>query len=77
MIKTFKIGEYAVGGIIKVKYNAKVKENQAPYNIDFLDYYSKKVVSGYEAHSTEEMFDVLIDNTSHYWADRIVSHFNN
>ncbi len=36
--KTFKIGEYAVGGIIKVKINGKIIQ------IEALDWFTKEVI---------------------------------
>jgi hypothetical protein len=76
MKKTFKIGECALGGIITVEAKSKPKENQAPFHINFLDWNSKQIVASYHAYSTEDIYDVHSDNTTHYWADRITSHFN-
>lgn len=50
--KQFKIGEYAVGGIIKVDINGKV------VSIKALDYYSKREVSS---------GSIMVDETDAYW----------
>jgi len=76
MKKTFKIGECAVGGIITVERKKKVKENQAPFDINFLDWNTKQIIASYHAYSSDDIYDVLMDNTTHYWADKIASQFN-
>jgi hypothetical protein len=69
--KSFKIGERAVGGIIKVDINGKVILVKA------LDYYSKKEVMSGSVLSTENNAKFKLDNylnelTSSYYADKIL-----
>ena len=75
MTKQFKIGEYAIGGIIKVD----VKGNKV--TIDALDYVSKKPVPFVRCdfHKEEqlEMYNYLTDITTHYYADKILNHIKN
>lgn len=69
--KSFKIGEYAAGGIIRVEIKGKAVIIQA------LDYNSKEVVQqgtttteqqGVESHIT----NFLNDLTTHYYAEKIM-----
>ena len=69
--KSFKIGEYAVGGIIQVELKGKMLSVKA------LDYYSKnEVVSGsiltdeYDAYW--KTMNYLNELTSSYYADKIM-----
>jgi hypothetical protein len=69
--KSFKIGEYAVGGIIQVELKGKLLSVKA------LDYYSKnEVVSGsiltdeYDAYW--KTMNYLNELTSSYYADKIM-----
>lgn len=69
--KTFNIGEYAVGGRIKVDINGKT------VSIKALDWNSKKEVRGktinsedYNAHWQVDYF--LFDLTSSYYAGKIM-----
>jgi hypothetical protein len=69
--KQFKIGEYAVGGIISVEITGKVIEVKA------LDYFTKKVVSSGTELSTDEgarrkLDEYLNDLTSFYYAEKIL-----
>jgi hypothetical protein len=68
--KTFKIGEYAIGGIIQVNITGKVIIVQA------LDWNTKKEVSKGSAMSDEDnvrhkLTDYLNELTSHYYAEQI------
>ena len=70
--KSFKIGEYAVGGIINVQINGKVIQVKA------LDYYSKKeVMSGSamadEPNAHRKLFMFLNELTSSYYADKVLN----
>jgi len=73
MIKTFKIGESAVGGIIKVSQNQNRQQNVC--SVEVIDWNSKKVLQWRYVYGFEEMYDFLSDITTHYWADKIVNHF--
>ena len=69
--KQFKIGEYAVGGIIKVDIGNTIK-------VSALDYYSKNVVSertfANEQNSYWEIRDYLNELTSSYYEDKIIEY---
>lgn len=70
--KTYKIGEYARGGIITVMITGKVIQ------ISALDYFSKEVVSHRTTDKTDEDWywkcrDYLEDLTTHYYADKILT----
>jgi hypothetical protein len=75
MTKQFKIGEYAIGGIIKVD----VKDDKV--TIDALDYMTKKPVPFVKCqfHKQEqwEMYLYLSDITTSYYADKILNHIYN
>jgi hypothetical protein len=69
--KQFKIGEYAIGGIISVDITGKVIQVKA------LDYFSKEVVSSGTGISTDEgsrrkLDEYLNDLTSYYHAEKIL-----
>ena len=69
--KQFKIGERAVGGIIKVDVNGKVIQ------IKCLDYYSKKEVQSGTASTDDpdayRKVDVFLNEvTSSYHADKVM-----
>ena len=69
--KQFKIGEYAVGGIIKVDINGKLLQIKA------LDYNSKKEVSSGSVMVDEtdaywKVTNYLHELTSSYYADKIM-----
>jgi hypothetical protein len=69
--KQFKIGEYAVGGIISVDITGKVIQVKA------LDYFTKEVVSSGTGISTDEgcrskLDEYLNDLTSFYYAEKIL-----
>lgn len=71
--KSFKIGECAVGGIIKVVITGKVIQ------IEALDYYSKKQVMVGTISSNEEGSRRKIDNflnelTSSYYAGKVMEY---
>lgn len=69
--KQFKIGEYAVGGIIKVTIKGKLVQ------IEALDYFSKKQVSSGTCMSTDydafwKVKEYLNELTSSYYASKIM-----
>ena len=69
--KSFKIGEYAIGGIIKVDINGKVIQVKA------LDYYSKNEVMSGSVMSDEYDAKRKLDNflhelTSSYYAGKVM-----
>jgi hypothetical protein len=69
--KQFKIGEYAVGGIIAVEINGKVIQVKA------LDYYSKEevgtgTVMSNEPNAERKLENYLHDLTSSYYANKVL-----
>lgn len=73
MTKSFKIGEYAIGGIIKVDIVGKL------VTIKALDYVSKKeVMSGScladENDARWKVFNYLNELTSSYYADKVMEY---
>jgi hypothetical protein len=68
--KTFKIGEYAIGGIIQVRTTSDT------INIDSLDWTTKEKIMGREfrinMYDVEyEIFKYLNELTSSYYADKV------
>ena len=73
MTKTFKIGEYAVGGTIRVS----IPKTLTTIKIDVIDsnYNTKKLINQYIYYSFDR---IRIDRdlfqiTSSYWTDKILS----
>lgn len=69
--KSFKLGEYAVGGIIKVDINGKFIQIKA------LDWFTKQVVSSGSAMSDDNNFEYkvneyLTDLSTTYYAGKIM-----
>jgi hypothetical protein len=69
--KTFKIGEYAIGGIIKVKINGKVIQ------IEALDWFTKEILQTGSTMITErdarrKVNLFLNELTSFYYAGEII-----
>ena len=69
--KTFKIGEYAVGGIIQVRTTSN------SINIDALDWNSKQKIMGREfqvraMNLTNEIDNYLNELTSSYYAEKVL-----
>lgn len=67
--KRFKIGEYAVGGIIKIS----IKKSYTL--IEFLDWNTDEVIQHMDFlhRKTGQMMMFLEDNTSHYYADKVLT----
>jgi len=69
--KTFKIGEYAMGGIIKVQVTGKVIQ------IFVQDYYTKETLktgttSTEDDNVERKLSDFLNDVTTSYYADKVM-----
>ena len=69
--KTFKIGEYAIGGIIQVCTTSE------SVNIDALDWNTKEKIVGREFNLSMFNVDMHIENylnelTSSYYADKVL-----
>ena len=71
MTKTFKIGEYAIGGIIKIKKQGDLMEAQC------FDWNNKLPINGVGCKTTSrgEMDNFLNEVTSCYYADKIMESF--
>jgi len=72
MQKTFKIGESALGGIIRVR---KSTNNKITYKITCLDHTTKETIAWDYAYSTEDLRNKLENYTSHYYAEVMTNHF--
>lgn len=70
--KQFKIGEYAIGGIIKVDIGL------TDISIKALDYYTKNVVSESTFELDDDSYwgimDYLNELTSSYYADKLMEY---
>ena len=69
--KSFKIGEYAVGGIIKVEVTGKVIQ------VKNLDWNTKEIVQSgscmtYEPNAKQKLEDYLEDVTSYYYTEKVM-----
>jgi len=74
MTKTFKIGEYAVGGIIRAQ--VKYKRGRLMAIISCIDWESKEElhktsVQADMIHTSLYISEYLNNNTSHYWAEKV------
>lgn len=72
MIKTFKIGEEAIGGIVQVKTRPG-----NVFEVKCLDYRTKLTVSWRFVYGFEELEHHCEDISTPYWAEQIVTHFKN
>lgn len=72
MIKTFKIGESAIGGIVQVATRPK-----NVFEIKCIDYTTKLTVSWRFVYGLDELRDYCEEISTGYWADKIVNHFKN
>ena len=71
MTKTFKIGEYAVGGKIRVS----IPKTLTNIKIDIIDFSNGNVLNQYIYYSFDRIRIErdLWEMTSSYWTDKIVS----
>ena len=70
MIKTFKIGESAIGGIIRVEIP---KAKKKVWEVSALDWDSDKVVAWAYCYSEQELADYIESLTTPYYADFITT----
>jgi hypothetical protein len=70
MIKTFKIGEEAIGGIVQVK----TKPGNV-FEVKCFDYNTLEKVAWRFVYSFDELEDYIEEISTPYWADKIVDHF--
>ncbi len=77
MTKQFKIGEYAVGGIIKI--NTENKNNLHTITIAALDWYSKQELfsATFGINSEREIDNYLNQLTTSYYSDKIIDYIKN
>lgn len=73
MVKTFKIGESAVGGIIRVEIP---KAQKKVWKASALDWDSGKLVSWAYCYTEYELRCYLEDLSTCYWADTIINKIN-
>ena len=76
--KQFKIGERALGGIIRVDVTKEAKDYSL-VEVKALDWNSKKVVMSDWAETDNSQWQASIDNTLHemtssYYADKIMNY---
>lgn len=74
MTKTFKIGEYAVGGIIKAQ--VKVRRGRLMVFLSCLGWYTKEMITALEvqanmSHTDRYVEEYLDNNTTSYWAEKV------
>lgn len=67
-MKTFKIGESCMGGIIK----ADKKKNHM--HIQVLDWYTKEVLRDWKCTDQMEAHEYLSEVTTHYYADKVLKY---
>lgn len=70
MIKTFKIGESAIGGIVQVSTRPR-----GVFEVKCLDWNTKETVAWRYAHGLDELHNFLEEISTVYWADKIIKHF--
>lgn len=70
MIKTFKIGEEAIGGIVQVKTRPG-----NVFEVKCLDSQTKLVFAWRFCYGFEELEAYCEDISTPYWADKIVDYF--
>jgi hypothetical protein len=70
MIKTFKIGEEALGGIVQITTRPR-----NVFEVKCLDYNTKEVVTWRYVHGFDELEEYCEDISTPYWADKIVDFF--
>ena len=70
MVKTWKIGGLAVGGIIRVSTKPR-----GVFSVECIEWDTKKVIQWRYVHGYDELTNFLEELTTSYYADKIVSHF--
>jgi hypothetical protein len=77
MTKQFKIGECAVGGIIKI--NTESKNNLHTITIAALDWYSKQELfsATFRMDDERKIDNYLNELTTSYYSDKIINYIKN
>jgi hypothetical protein len=77
MTKQFKIGECAVGGIIKI--NTESKNNLHTITIAALDWYSKQELfsATFRMNDERKIDNYLNELTTSYYSDKIINYIKN
>jgi hypothetical protein len=77
MTKQFKIGECAVGGIIKI--NTESKNNLYMITIAALDWYSKQELfsATFRMDDERKIDNYLNELTTSYYSDKIINYIKN
>ena len=70
MIKTFKIGEEAIGGIVQVSTRSR-----GVYEVKVMDYNTKEPIHWRFVFNQEELEKYLNEITTTYWTDKIINYF--
>lgn len=70
MIKTFKVGEYSVGGIIKISTRPR-----GVFQVKIIDSQTKALVHWRFVHGLDELKDYLEEISTPFWADKMVTEF--
>ena len=66
--KTWKIGEYARGGIIQ----AEVSDNSDKVHLRCKDYFTKELIFEFTSNDSCDLIEELLDWTSHYYMCEIM-----
>lgn len=75
MKKTFKIGEVCVGGIVHIETNKNKWGENFEFKVSFVDWFTSEILDTYSVNDFDELTMLLEDNSTSYWADRIVNYF--
>jgi len=67
-MKTFKIGECCMGGIVKADNNKGVMR------IQVLDWNTKQVLCDWKCTDQMEAYEYLSEVTTHYYADKVLNY---
>jgi len=70
MIKTFKIGEEAIGGIVQVSTRPR-----NVFEVKIMDYNTKEPLRWRFVFGHEELESYLNEFTTPYWVDKIITYF--
>jgi hypothetical protein len=69
MMKSFKIGEQAIGGVIQVNSRPR-----GVYQVKCIDHYTKQVVAWRFVYGLDELESYLEEVSTPYWADKMMTY---